>query len=422
MGATTVKTNNKKDFIMPRVLVTLTSYNHEQYIREAIESVLNQTYKDFLLLIFDDASTDNSWEIINSYKDPRIHPMRNETNKAGDFFQITPKNIPGDFIAVHHSDDAWEPTKLEKQVEIMDNHPDIAAVFTHVQIINEEGKPFTDKNNFYYSVFDQPNRTRFEWLNHFFYKGNALCHPSLLLRANSIADLKLVNGLAQLPDFDRWIQLCLKHEIYIIQEKLTRFRIQENEANVSGDKPATRIRWTFEYLKTLEHYKTISNANEFIKIFPQAEQYLSDQNPDILYALGRLAVETGTNAAIRLFGMNLLFDAINDPQRAKALQEFQQFNKRAFIELTAKFDIFNVEVVRNNQVKIFELEQKTQELNQRLLDGEKQFKIFEEQIYELNQQITARDQEILFYALSKSWRFTRPFRKIGNQIRKLKHK
>jgi glycosyltransferase involved in cell wall biosynthesis len=406
---------------MPRVLVTLTSYNHEKYIREAIESVLNQTYKDFLLLIYDDASTDNSWEIINSYEDPRIHPMRNETNKAGDFFQITPRNIPGDFIAVHHSDDSWEPTKLEKQVEVMDNHPEIAAVFTLVKLINEEGKPFTDKSNLYYQIFNQPNRSRFEWLNHFFYKGNALCHPSLLLRANSIADLKLVNGLAQLPDFDRWIQLCLKHEIYVLQEKLTSFRIRENEMNVSGDKPEARIRLSFEYLKILEHYKTIPDVDQLVKIFPEAEQYITPQNPDILFALGMLSAETGINAPIRLFGLNLLFDAINDPKRAQQLQEKQGFNKKSFIELTGKNDIFNIEILKNNRHLIEEKEKQLNEIREKMNELNQQNQNNNKVIQSLKQELQDKDQEILFYALSKSWRFTRPFRKIANALRRLKN-
>ncbi len=406
---------------MPRVLVTLTSYNHEKYIRTAIESVLNQTFKDFLLLIYDDASTDNSWEIINSYKDPRIHAMRNETNQAGNFFQITPKNIPGEFIAVHHSDDSWEPTKLEKQIEIMDKFPDIAAVFTHVQIIDEEGNPFSDKNNFYYEVFDQPNRSRYEWLNHFFYNGNALCHPSLLLRANCIADLKLVKGLAQLPDFDRWIQLCFKHEIFVIQEKLTFFRVRAQEANVSGDRPETRIRWPFEYLQAIKQYRNIPDVDELIKIFPQANEYINDQNPDHLYALGMLSVETGTNAAIKLFGLDLLFKAINDPSRAQQLKKHYNFDTKAFTKLTAQNDVFNFEAVRDykNQLRINN--NKIKELDQQIKKLKHQLQLHNHQIQKFEQQMREKDQEILFYALSKSWRFTRPFRKISEIFRGLKN-
>ncbi|MDD1605895.1 MAG: glycosyltransferase, partial [Methylococcaceae bacterium] len=68
---------------MPKISVILTSFNHEKYIQEAIDSVLNQTFTDFELIIWDDASTDNSWDLINQYSDPRIKAFRNDVQKRG---------------------------------------------------------------------------------------------------------------------------------------------------------------------------------------------------------------------------------------------------------------------------------------------------------------------------------------------------
>ena len=65
---------------MASITVWLTSYNHAPFLRESIESILNQTWSDFEFYIIDDCSTDNSWEIIQSYQDPRIHAIRHETN------------------------------------------------------------------------------------------------------------------------------------------------------------------------------------------------------------------------------------------------------------------------------------------------------------------------------------------------------
>ena len=68
---------------MPIVTVLLTSYNHGDYIRGSIESILNQTFKDFELYIIDDCSSDNSWDIIQEYKDDRIIAIRHEKNEGG---------------------------------------------------------------------------------------------------------------------------------------------------------------------------------------------------------------------------------------------------------------------------------------------------------------------------------------------------
>ena len=101
-----------------RVSVILTSYNHAKYLKEAIESVLNQTFSDFELIIWDDASTDESWQVITSYPDGRIQSFRNEVQKRAAFGvnKAISEIAAGEYIAIHHSDDIWEPQKLEKQV------------------------------------------------------------------------------------------------------------------------------------------------------------------------------------------------------------------------------------------------------------------------------------------------------------------
>jgi glycosyltransferase involved in cell wall biosynthesis len=206
---------------MPRVSVILTSYNHEKYIREAIKSALAQTFNDFELIIWDDASTDNSWQIINSYTDPRIVAFRNNERRRGIFginkaiSQIT----SGEYIAIHHSDDVWEPDKLAKQVAFLDENHEIGAIFTNALAIGEDSKPLNDFSHFYSIIFDQPNRTRHEWLNLFFNRGNALCHPSVLIRRECYDRCGLYRfGLAQVTDFDMWIRLCMKYEIYVLPE------------------------------------------------------------------------------------------------------------------------------------------------------------------------------------------------------------
>ena len=108
-------------------------------------------------------------------------------------------------------------------------------------------------------------------------------------------------GLVKISDFDFWIQLCLNNDIFIIQEKLTRFRVRASEANVSGNHRDNRVRGPFEFLKALEHYKKISTMDELTKIFPEAYKYVDDNYQDRLYALGRLAIDTGNLPSTKLW-------------------------------------------------------------------------------------------------------------------------
>ena len=377
--------------VSPKVSVILTSYNSEKYLHECIESVLNQTYQDFELIIWYDESTDDSWNIISSYTDQRIRVFKNESNRFVAHYQKAISDIAqGEYIAIHHSDDVWETDKLEKQVTFLDAHPEIGAVFSRVLIIGEDGKPFQDESHFYYKVFDQPNRNRHEWLNFFFYQGNALCHPSVLIRKICYADCGTYRyGIAHPNDLDLWVRLCQKYEIYVLPEKLVRFRVRSNEMNASGDRPAARILGVFGLFQMLNNYRSINTAEEFIKIFPSAKKYLKQDSFDISFALGMAALEPGTPVHTRLFGLQLLFDVLNDPGRARKIEELYGFRYKDFFTSVVENDVFSTELIPNLSAQLAQKERE----NQALLS----------QLHRQNLSVTKR-------TIGSLWERLRPFR------------
>lgn len=257
----------KSGIPMPTLSIFMTSYNHARFLEKAIQSVLDQTYDDFELFIVDDASTDNSWEIIQSFHDPRLKALRNETNRHSkkQLRKYIREEASGDIIAIHHSDNIWAPEKLAKQIAILQGHPEIGAVFTHTEVIDETGNPINDPSNFFYSIFDQPNRTRHGWLNFFFYNSNALCHPSVVIRKECFQRCGSYRpGFKQIPDLDLWVRLCLQYEISIIQDKLIQYRILSDSSNLSGKRPDSQNRFRFEFLQVLQHYLAIPDFKELI--------------------------------------------------------------------------------------------------------------------------------------------------------------
>ncbi len=344
--------------------MVLTSYNHARFLREAIESVLQQTYADFELIIWDDGSSDDSWEIIRSYSDPRIRAVRNETGKSGWGFRKAIGEVrSGEYIAIHHSDDVWEPQKLERQTAILDEHPDVGAVFSNALIIDEDGAPFTDASHFYYNIFDQPNRTRHEWLNFFFYRSNALCHPSILIRKVCFDDCGPYRfGFAQVGDMDMWVRLCLKYEIYVSPEKLIRFRVRSNEMNASGSRPDVAVRAEFEKLQIYGNYRKLETPEEFLKVFPTATPYFRQAAYDMGFALGMVALEEETPRAAKLFGLTLLFEALNDAGRAARINELYQFNHSDFIALSARHDVFSIRAAADLMQQLARRERELAEL------------------------------------------------------------
>jgi glycosyltransferase involved in cell wall biosynthesis len=347
-----------------KVSVILTSYNHAKYLKEAIDSVLNQTFSDFELIIWDDASTDASWQIITSYSDSRIKSFRNNVQKRAVFGvnKAISEIAIGEYIAMHHSDDVWEPKKLEKQLAFLESRPEVGAVFTNAFVITENGALLGNRAHAYYKIFDQPNRTRYEWLNHFFCHGNALCHPSVLIRKICYADGEPYrSGLGLLADLDMWIRVCLQYDIYVLPEKLVRYRVRANGTNASTD-PTTRIRRPFEFLQVLDNYRQIASEDELIKVFPTAQQYVRPEGCDLGFALGMTALELRPYKVTELFGLTLLFDALNDPGRARLIEDLYGFTNKDFVALNREHDVFTVQEFTEQAAQLEELSRRLAEI------------------------------------------------------------
>lgn len=329
---------------MATVSVILTSYNHEKYIGEAIRSVLAQTYTDWELIIVDDCSTDNSLSIINSFCDERITVIACDENlRQRNWLTAILKTAKGKYIAIHHSDDIWMPQKLEKQVKFLDGNPNYGAVFTLVDFIDEEGKKNRESKNYYTNgVFSVNNKSRFEWLNFFFKRGNALCHPSVMIRKQLYEELGFVEyGYGQIFDFTQWIKLCMNTEIWVIQEELVNFRLLSNEKNTSGDRPEVYVRVSVEIYRMLRYFLRITDSDMMMKIFPETEIYYIDGKMITEYAFAKLCLDHVSNIH-KLFGLQLLFELINDKEKSLQIETLYQYNHMNLIVDTGKHDIFNV--------------------------------------------------------------------------------
>jgi len=339
---------------MPRVSVLLSSLNHGKFVAEAIQSVLDQTYQDFELIIVDDCSEDNSWEIIQGFHDPRIRAFRNakRCRAAAGFNESILLRARGEYIAIHHSDDVFLPDKLELQVAHLDTHPEIGAAFTQVKLIDECGAPFTEVGHSYLHVFKQPNRSRHMWLNHFFFHGNALCHPSVLIRKECFLDVGVYDRrLGQITDFEMWVRLCMKYNIHIIEKPLIRFRVRANEMNQSGSKPETHNRISLEYQQVLLNYLAISSEAELFAVFPDIRVMANAEHNHIPFLLARYAIEQGMHIH-QAFGFYLLYDLMRDPKTVGELEQKYGFSYINFIQLTGSRDIFQLEAVAQLQKEI----------------------------------------------------------------------
>jgi len=123
----------------PTVSVIIPTYNRANWVARSIQSVLNQTFQDFEIIIVDDASADSTAEVINSFGDPRIRYIRHEQNRGGAAARNTGIRMArGKYIAFQDSDDEWLPEKLSKQIKVIESVPArVGVVYTDMWRIHK---------------------------------------------------------------------------------------------------------------------------------------------------------------------------------------------------------------------------------------------------------------------------------------------
>lgn len=328
---------------MAKVSVWLTSYNHGELLRESIESVLNQTYQDFEFIIVDDCSTDHSQEIIKEYveKYPRIKAILHEKNIGRGGLAEALEDLEGDYVAILHGDDKWNEKKLESQVAVLDSRPEVAACFTGVTVIDDDGNAYVG-NHAYANVFSMENKSRYEWLRYFFDRGNCLCHPSLLIRKEVYTKYQLfASGLNSLPDLSQWIKVCFHAEIYIVPEKLTYFRVHQDESNESGETAGKQKRLFLEEYFLYKEYLKIKDVDTLLKIFPEGTQYVVNGQCMIEYALAQLFMK-GSRNVHKLIGLELMYEMFQSKEKKAEIEELYGYGSKAFDLDKRKFDIFGL--------------------------------------------------------------------------------
>jgi len=198
----------------PTVSVIIPTYNRARLIKRAIQSVLNQTYQDFEIIVVDDGSTDNTEEVVKSFNDPRIRYIRHEKNKGTAAARNTGiKAARGKFIAFQDSDDEWLPEKLEKQMKVFENAPaKVGVVYTGFWRIENNKKiyiPFS-------WVKQKEGNVHKELL-----KGNFIGLPTVLIKKECFRKGGMFDE--KLPRFQDWelvIRLSKYYNFKCIDEPL----------------------------------------------------------------------------------------------------------------------------------------------------------------------------------------------------------
>lgn len=214
------------------VSVIMPSWNTAKYIGESIQSVINQTYKNWELIIVDDCSTDNTDEVVSSFDDPRIHYYKNNENCGAALTRNRAlREANGEWIAFLDSDDLWKSQKLEKQLSFM-NHNGYVFSYHNYEKIDENSKPL----NIY--VTGPKIVTKRKMYNYGYPGCLTFMYNAKHFGLIQIQDIKKNNDYAIL------LQLCKKADCYLLHDNLADYRIRK--VSISHDKLAKKLKSHFD--------------------------------------------------------------------------------------------------------------------------------------------------------------------------------
>ena len=201
----------------PIVSVVMSVFNGERYLREAMDSILQQAFTRFEFIVIDDGSTDSSRAILDSYCDERITIISNDTNRG-----LTPslnlgiRKAQGRYLARMDADDISDPGRLQKEMEFLDAHPGHAAVGCFARLIDEHSRV---TRLVAHPVGDQVVRR-------YLRRDNCLTHGSAMIRMDCLHEMGLYDEtITRAQDYDLWLRLSERYRLANIPEYLYSFRV-----------------------------------------------------------------------------------------------------------------------------------------------------------------------------------------------------
>lgn len=215
------------------VSIVMPSYNTSKYIEESIESVLNQSYTNWELIIVDDCSTDETDNVVQEYlTDTRIRYLKNERNSGAAVSRnYALREAKGKWIAFLDSDDLWHPEKLQKQIEFMlaNNYH---FSYTNYEEIDEKSNPL--------GVFvTGPKKITKQGMYNY-------CWPGCLtvMYNAEIVGLVQIEDIKKNNDYAMWLKVCRKTNCHLLNEQLAKYRKRSGSISRHGIK--TMIGWHYK--------------------------------------------------------------------------------------------------------------------------------------------------------------------------------
>lgn len=240
---------------MPKVSVLMVTYNREKYIKDAINSVLKQNFKDFEIIVVDDCSSDNTFSVVNEYIDRGVSIKYKKNEKNVGIFgsrNIALSLCSGEYVAVLDSDDIWvDENKLSKQVDFLEKSKEYLLCGTMAFLIDGKNKVL---GNLVFKCLDKEIRDKILFSNQFI-------HSSVVYRKNEIISIGGYGEYAVGEDYDLFLRIGLIGKFFNFSDKMIFYRKHSNGITWSKRSVAAK-----NHLEIIKKYRN-KYPNYFFAVF-----------------------------------------------------------------------------------------------------------------------------------------------------------
>ncbi len=269
----------------PLVSVFIPYYNDKDFLRDAIDAVMNQTYTNWELILFNHASTDGSRDIAHSYDDARIiHIDAKENLGAGSGYnlQISLKEMNGKYVKLLCADDMMKPDCLEVLVDYMEKHQDKDIVAADMEYVSETKEPLNTKWSKEIQKVDFVSDEKKTLLK--FFKGYShIAYPSTMVKLDALRSIDLDASLIMLFDVWLWVNLLISgKKIGFVNKCVVDYRISDNQLSSVANPRAVKIGF-FELFMLLDSYYKIKDVDLIKYLVPSKyAKQLTKQDSDLI--------------------------------------------------------------------------------------------------------------------------------------------
>lgn len=312
----------------PAVSVVIPSYNHGKYVGRCLQAFLDQTFRDFELILIDDASTDDNVVQIKKFKDPRIRLIARNANRGvtagmNEGAQIARSQL----ICFFASDDIPDPIYLETLLNMSEDNPAAIGFFVSCRHIDEDG-------NLTGTSSRQPiGVARNEILRRSFMGGNQMSSPGMAIRSNALKEL-LPAGTAQFSDWILHNRLMLAGDVVIGGKPIHSYRISSSSLSSRSDLAIARE--AAETRLMMDDFLKIETISKIVEIFGKdAEEFEKLPDVHVPYVLGRLALASGYQEK-RNWGYEIIMRHLSVEGMAESLATCAKFTYKDFASMAPR--------------------------------------------------------------------------------------